>query len=324
MMTPGGWVVVLASLAAVLTFVLLAPRPPTIDRRMRAATSVLFVALLALGLSCKELEPPLAPRGPPVEQFVLPASFVATSDPHFGYMVPDSINAGNVQAINDVHNLSFRGEAVPPPSGVIVAGDLVDTHVNEAALWDTLLFHYDKLSWPLYEVIGNHDGPYVDARVDERHAPVGFAPYTWECGPVHMVALWTYSTIAISAWLEAHLDGLGAQRPVVIYQHFGFDAFALQWWTAEERDSLYAAIEGHNVLGIFHGHTHVGRHYTWRGFDVYSITSMKIDDYEAEFLVVTITGDRWRVAARHWLMDNDRRYYGKGHWDWSHQKPLSL
>ena len=51
-------------------------------------------------------------------------------------------------------------------------------------------------------------------------------------------------------------------RPVVIYQHFGFDSFSMStaWYAASDRITAYwdlwKAIANYNVIGIFHGHSH--------------------------------------------------------------------
>ena len=104
----------------------------------------------------------------------------------------------------------------------------------------------------------------------ERH---GSLVYSWDWGPVHFVSLDKYPTIEFSGWLEHELAVVGQDRPVVLFHHYGFDSFSLDWWTEAERQAYQDALAGYNVVGIFHGHTHGSWHYTWQGYDCYTFSS---------------------------------------------------
>jgi cytolysin (calcineurin-like family phosphatase) len=63
-------------------------------------------------------------------------------------------------------------------------------------------------------------------------------------------------------------------RPVILFQHYGWDRFSTErwdpqaqaftdqgsgaphWWSDAERSALLEAIDGYNVIGLFHGHEH--------------------------------------------------------------------
>ncbi len=46
-------------------------------------------------------------------------------------------------------------------------------------------------------------------------------------------------------------------RPVVLLQHYGWDAWGLGWWSDREREALRAAVKGYHVIAAFYGHSHV-------------------------------------------------------------------
>lgn len=55
-------------------------------------------------------------------------------------------------------------------------------------------------------------------------------------------------------------------EPVILAQHYGFDAFSLNdwnWWTLKQRRALYELLAGYNVATILHGHNHLPEHYRW-------------------------------------------------------------
>jgi len=91
--------------------------------------------------------------------------------------------------------------------------------------------------------------------------------YSWDWGHLHLVQLHTfggddaYHPSGLD-WLEADLDAVGPDRPVILFQHYGWDCFSdggcfdRAWWTREQMVALNKALDGHNVIGVFHGHTH--------------------------------------------------------------------
>ncbi|TCL74992.1 metallophosphoesterase [Rhizobium sp. BK251] len=166
----------------------------------------------------------------------------------------------------------------------------------------------NHIHYPVYVGLGNHDldqdghPPQIDWYRDElrdyvrlNHKPsVFFKPlvpvdsydtlsdsYSWNWGGLHLVQLHRYggdtNKRAASGleWLRRDLALYASDgRPVVMFQHYGWDPFSLErwdpanrtfsdtgsgtphWWDDAERDALFGIIRGYNVVGIFHGHEH--------------------------------------------------------------------
>ncbi|QRM55987.1 metallophosphoesterase [Sinorhizobium sp. BG8] len=166
----------------------------------------------------------------------------------------------------------------------------------------------DRIHYPVYVGLGNHDldqdgrPPQIDWYRDElrdyvrlNHKPSAFfkavAPadnydavsdsYSWNWGNLHLVQLHRYAgdtnkgAASSLDWLHRDLAAYASDgRPVVMFQHYGWDPFSLErwnparttfdddgtgtphWWDEAERQALWKAIDGYNVVGIFHGHEH--------------------------------------------------------------------
>jgi len=166
----------------------------------------------------------------------------------------------------------------------------------------------DRVHFPVYAGLGNHvldqDGrpPDVDwyrrelrDYVEVNHkAGVFFKPavpatnfdpesdcYSWDWGDVHLVQLHRFGgdtrkgAVSALPWLKKDLaDHAGGNRPVILFQHYGWDPFSTEkwdpakttfddqgagdahWWSGAERQALLDAVAGANVVAIFHGHQH--------------------------------------------------------------------
>jgi cytolysin (calcineurin-like family phosphatase) len=166
----------------------------------------------------------------------------------------------------------------------------------------------DQVHFPVYAGLGNHDldqdgGPgKVDwyrrelrDYVELKHRPgVFFTPtvpagsydvasdsYSWNWGGLHLVQMHRFGGDTNKGaqsglgWLTRNLADQAADgRPVVLFQHYGWDAFSTErwdpdavtfdqhgagkphWWTEEERQALLDVVQGYNIVGIFHGHEH--------------------------------------------------------------------
>src|SRR5262249_31926764 len=109
--------------------------------------------------------------------------------------------------------------------------------------------------------------------------------YSWDWGPVHLVQgnLWA-GKIDDLDWLRNDLaNNVGSSgRPVILFQHFGWDAFSKQrgcndaggkdctsdadcdsgvscvdeYWSADDRTAFKNLIGPYNVIGVFSGHRH--------------------------------------------------------------------
>ncbi|MCO6050018.1 metallophosphoesterase [Mesorhizobium sp. RP14(2022)] len=180
----------------------------------------------------------------------------------------------------------------------------------------------DRVHMPVWLGLGNHDldqdGPpdHVDwyrrelrDYVEMNHRPgVFFKPpvparsyepdsdsYSWDWGDLHLVQTQRFAGDtakgAVSAldWLREDLkENASDGRPVVVFQHYGWDDFSIErwdpakntfdpqgtgddhWWSQAQRDTVLAALKGTNVLAIFHGHEHPSTMiYNQGGLDVF-------------------------------------------------------
>lgn len=180
----------------------------------------------------------------------------------------------------------------------------------------------DRVHMPVYVGLGNHDldqdGPPPDVDwyrremrdyVEINHKrSVFFKPpvpatnydeasdcYSWDWGGLHLVQTHRFagdtSKSATSGldWLRRDLDTFaGDGRPVILFQHYGWDPFSVEawdaaarqfddrgsggphWWSDEQRAALLATLSGHNVIGIFHGHEHdMPMVYSSGGLDIF-------------------------------------------------------
>lgn len=166
----------------------------------------------------------------------------------------------------------------------------------------------DRVHFPVYAGLGNHDldqnGPpqHVDwyrremrDYIEVNHRPgVFFKPpvpandydvdsdcYSWDWGGLHLVQTHRFAgDIGHGAasglpWLKRNLATFASDgRPVVLFQHYGWDAFSTErwdpakstfddegagpphWWSEADRQALLETLHGTNVVGIFHGHQH--------------------------------------------------------------------
>ena len=136
--------------------------------------------------------------------------------------------------------------------------------------------------------------------------------YSWDWGGVHFVHCNMYPTDVVAASqlngdptyslqflkddLPAHVGASG--RPVVIFQHYGFDSFSAGWWTDDERAAYYNVIKDYNVIAIVHGHTHAAGYYTWSGLNVWEDGAGQRDPDPGEFFVFRVRPTQLAVAER--------------------------
>lgn len=68
----------------------------------------------------------------------------------------------------------------------------------------------------------------------------------------------------LANYLKKNVGNSG--QPVIVVQHYGFDAFSLNdwnWWTPRQRRAMYDLLKDFNVAAILHGHNHFTEHYRW-------------------------------------------------------------
>lgn len=243
----------------------------------------------------------------------------------------------------------FTGEKIGNPLGVIFLGDItgsgsVSALGNEL---DTFRRFYEvgsgpgAISFPAYVGLGNHDldrddifaetyrakmWAYVEQRHKEQNAPVPVLNfdadsrnYSWDWGGVHLIQSHKCPTDTSSGqvsaidWLSQDLIwNASGGRPVLVFQHYGFDAFGQQdrWWTAADRAELKSTLDEYNVIGVFAGHSHFAKNYTWEELNIFQVNNAKAEigqgnyDGNGSFTVVRITNERFEMMTCRWLDEN--------------------
>ena len=170
------------------------------------------------------------------------------------------------------------------------------------------------LKYPVYECSGNHDRDMlfyapVLSGVKKRH---GRLTYSWDWHDVHLVCLDEYPSADNLRWLRRDLASVGRRAPIVLYFHFSILGPYSDWWSDRQKQAFARAIEGYNIIAIFHGHFHWSEHYRWRGYDVYNVGSPRHGCHS--FTVVRITDTRIIVASWNWDL---RR------WRWWHVERIN-
>ena len=245
------------------------------------------------------------------------ATFLVTSDPHFG--ASPEIDQRNVKAIAQMNAMSgkpwpepMRG-AVEEPCGVLVLGDLTETGQPEQ--WQSfehafgLRGHDGLLAFPVFETLGNHDGAgglFVRDRIRERH---GSTVYSWRWGKLNLALLGAGPDDEDLAWLGRELAALPAEQGIVVGLHYPMQGpFSQGQWFGDGpyRQKLRDVLQGHRVLALFHGHYHAAGLYEWRGLRVFRPGSPKHSWHT--FDVVESDGVSIRVAC--WDYDQLRWRYG--------------
>ncbi|WP_269933336.1 metallophosphoesterase [Aminobacter sp. HY435] len=209
----------------------------------------------------------------------------------------------------------------------------------------------DRVHMPVYVGLGNHDldqdgaPPDVDwyrremrDYVEISHKPsVFFKPpvpatsydeasdcYSWDWGGLHLIQTHRFAgdtakgAISGLAWLKRDLRTYASDgRPVILFQHYGWDPFSLEtwdpavrhfddrgigqahWWSDDERAALLAAISGYNVIGVFHGHEHdTPMIYNSNGLDLFKPMAA----FKGGFAIVRVTDQFMDVV----LAETDR------------------
>ncbi len=189
-----------------------------------------------------------------------------------------------------------------------------------------------RLAFPAYEGTGNHDGDPgrpvregIKARNPRRPGLRSVSPdglhYSWDWGRVHCVQLNLYPGSAgddgLDPWgkkfegdwrrpqhsleflVRDLAENVGSSgRPVVLFQHYGWDEWSRGWWSDGERRAYAAAVRGYAIAAVFWGHSHVVQRIDWNGIPTWCAGSANKEGAGGEFLVVRITSDALTVAER--------------------------
>ncbi len=192
------------------------------------------------------------------------------------------------------------------PRGMLNAGDLIDSLDKHGKPYPAMQkFEWNRyrrdfgltgdegrISIPVYEVYGNHDGPQGNSflvddlkkRNRKRPGVVNISEngihYSWDWGPIHFINLGMFvgkgderredhhyapreSLKFLKRDLREHVGD--SARPVIIthHLHVGTNDFD---WPDEDKKAYYNTIKDVNILAVFHGHTHGDpRMYRWNG-----------------------------------------------------------
>ena len=260
-------------------------------------------------------------------------------------------NTGSWPAKIDGQDTHFKGGAIGKPRGVVFTGDLTGWGTAPTEL---LTFrHYfeagnsgDSIGFPSYLGLGNHDVDsadrpedlasqyrglewgYVDSRHKGPNAPVPVTNfhaashgYSFDLGRVHLIQMnrfagdVQYGLGSALGFLADDLKKYASDgRPVVLFQHYGMDAFGTQarWWTDADRAAYRALLKGYHVSAIIVGHSHAAFNYSWEGLRVFQVNNAKAEintgnnDGNGSFAIVRITDQQLDVVTCRWLDDSGK------------------
>ena len=128
---------------------------------------------------------------------------------------------------------------------------------------------------------------YVEERHKGKYVPVPVTNfdavsrnYSWDWENLHLVQTHLFAgatsddQTSILSWLEKDMEKNASDgRPVIIAQHYGFDSWALKWWTNLEGEELFSFLKGYNVVAIFTGHSHYAEKLVWEGIPVFQVNN---------------------------------------------------
>lgn len=233
--------------------------------------------------------------------------------------------------------------------GVILAGDMIDKLAP--GVLDLFKQRYEKgegekrIHTTVYPGFGNHDldsvlldmdpDPmyqqkvmlaYMDSALEalkKEGRILNYDPltrcYSWNIQDVHFIQGQRVANDSSYCrpnmnWLAEDLKKYASDgNPVVYIQHYGFDKWALDWWSEETREKLFDIFEPYNLVGFFVGHTHEVSVEHYRNVPIYQVNNAWADgDGKASFAVLHLTNDV--VEVKTCVVED-----GKGHYTW--QKP---
>lgn len=295
---------------------------------------IIRIALFAFSLTAVSPCGSEGRLGEPARKGHLDATFLVTADLHFGAHTTMTtaqaadvpLSSEDVQRIMIAEMNAIEGQPFPAEIGgnvgkalgLLAAGDLTDN--GGRGEWEKFVEFYGLsgteglLKMPVYETLGNHDRPTrtVSEGIVVRHKA---EHYSWDIGDLHLVCLGEPNDDDL-AFLRKDLAGVGDQRPVVIYFHYAIvGPYSDDYWfgQGDHREQFAAALKGHSIVALFHGHFHGSGYYNWKGYDVFNVGAVKHGS--KDFIVLQVTDDRLTVAA--W------NYEGKPGWWWAFSKAIN-
>lgn len=127
---------------------------------------------------------------------------------------------------------------------------------------------------PVYLCHGNHDEyvpkPYLKHGVidyiKKRH---GDKRYSFDKKDVHFICLAKYPDKDSIKFLKKDLEeNCDKDTPIIIFFHYNLVGSYSDWWTDEEKETLYETVCGYNIIAFLVGHHHVTFQTEWKGYKV--------------------------------------------------------
>jgi hypothetical protein len=269
-------------------------------------------------------------------------TFIIATDQHYGRDNNVEINHVVVNQINSLAGTQypdkFDAGVVRTPRGVIAPGDLLDKGYDPKTSqhkWDEWLADFGLdgtdgvLGFPVFEGIGNHDGPPVKsiprAKIRERNKVrkglTGVSEnglhYSWDWEHVHFVNTNLFpgdgpddvmgvskpdhdpemSLDFLKKDLAKHVGDSG--KPVIVITHYGVLGGMADWWTPEAKERFHQAIASYNVIGIFNGHSHGMDYIMWKDIlTVHCGTTARPEYGHGDYVVIRVTETEMKIIHR--------------------------
>ncbi len=236
-------------------------------------------------------------------------TFFVASDSHFGARGMSELSRSVVEQMNALPGAEYPpelGGRVDTPRGVLFTGDTTDNgRLDEFAEFEAVYGLGGKnglLRFPVFVAIGNHDVSVESPIKDRVTQAYGGVDYAWDWDDLRLLCLDMYPDAPTRAWLVRELERAGRRRPLLLFFHYSLEGPYSDFWADEDKDAFARALEGYNVLALFHGHEHRVGHYLWRGHPVFRPGAPRHSSHF--FLVVRVGPSKMDVTA--WNFDERR------------------
>lgn len=251
-------------------------------------------------------------------------TFFAWGDTHFGYepkSFDEDLRGDIIRQFNGLPGWPlppcFQGN-VAEPDFVVLCGDSVDGEEGDAEReFSYFRYFLNKLKFPHYEVIGNHDEtePFMNYYLDKY----GSRSYSFDCKGVHFISLSTEYDEAEQGmvpaveldWLKKNLAKIKPSQKIVLFMHTAISAL-------KNPSQLIEVLDGSNIVLAVNAHLHKTSVSVYKNINCLSIGHCRNHPIDAEadrnFYVVTITENRiialpWRWDLNEW--EDGRRWTDK-------------
>ncbi|MBQ8047331.1 MAG: metallophosphoesterase [Prevotella sp.] len=277
--------------------------------------SIVGLCLLFMASSCTKKATQPAEGLPSVPEVTV----AVVSDLHFD-LPPETDQFHHVVAINHLGD-SIHLDAV------LQTGDIFNDAAPETQALYKERWHQGEgeltIHYPVYPLYGNHDiepdhgrpalnkagyelnMQYLDSLLTAKknageilNVDESSRAYSFNLGGVHFVMVTLAagdSTYCKSnfGWLRDDLATYCADgTPVVYCQHYGFDEWALDWWTDHQRRQLLETLQPYRLAAFLVGHTHQWSVQQYYGLSILQVNNAWYDtDGPASVCLLKIKGD---------------------------------